>query len=851
MKTFYNLYLLVIHVAYLPKLKILNQMKIKIYLSILVLLFIAIESNSQTRKIHRADKKFDTYKYVKAIELYKEISKRNYRGSSKNHVVSRLADGYRLTNKPQESEKWYAEVVKIDTVKPINYLYYAQALKSNGRYSDAKIWMDKYYSKKPSDSRAIRHNTKEDYVKRLMSDSNKYIVKISAINSKEADFGPTYFGDKVVFSSDRNTLKVQPKHGWTDKPYLDLFVFGVDSNNVLTNPKQFSKRINTAYHEGPTTFSSDLKTVYFTRNNFFKGQEGKSEQDVNNLKIYTSSYVDGKWRDEVCLKFNSNEYSCGHPTLSKDGKKMYFASDMPGGFGKTDIYVCTKIDSLNWTKPVNLGKIVNTEGDEMFPFMSKDGKLYFASNGHLGLGGLDLYVVEEKDGVFTKVENMCYPINTNLDDFGLIVDTLGMGYLSSNRKGGVGDDDIYHLEELVPPVAYADYILLNEDDPPIKLNIIYNDKDRNNDIDTLTVQFITKLTNSGTIDVDTVGMAKYSPAPNYNGKDQIIYKIIDQKGMSDTAIVYITVIPVNDPPIANPDYLLTYVNAVNVMKNLSDNDSDVDGDIDPPSVQIIGNPQNGSATIDSTGGIFYTPNNEFWGKDTLIYQIYDKTKASDIDTLFIVIDEINNPPVAEPDFAQANRNNPPFYMNLIKNDSDIDGNLDSNSVVILKQPISGGTAVSNGTGIDYKIGKDFLGLDMVVYQITDKRGLIDIDTAYILAPKIDTIHYNLGKSNIRADAAAKLSKVSIILKRFSQFGVEVHSHTDARGSAGGNLRLSQRRANSAINFLVRKGIKKKRLIGHGHGEEQLLNKCKDGVYCTRPEHGVNRRTTFSIRKNDK
>ena len=324
---------------------------------------------------------------------------------------------------------------------------YAEALKSSGEYEKAQEQMKKYAEMNSNDERAKSHLSDEDYFAELREDKGRFQVTLLEGNTERSDFSPSFYGDKVVFVSARaEGVSIKRRFAWNNAPFLDLYVSSVAEDGSLSKATNFSEDINSAMHEGPLTFTNNNNTVYFTRNNFIQGKAVKSAEDIINLNIYYSTKSETGWSAPEAFAFNNDEYSVGHPSISKDGKTMYFSSDMPGGYGGADIYRTTLKNDGSWSEPVNMGSSINTESDELFPFIHEDGTLYFASEGLLGLGGLDVFKARSKNGLFMTPENLGAPVNTEKDDFGFILsEDQSSGYLSSNRKGGKGDDDIYHF----------------------------------------------------------------------------------------------------------------------------------------------------------------------------------------------------------------------------------------------------------------------------------------------------------------------------------------------------------------------------------------------------------------------
>ncbi len=406
----------------------------------LVLSFLMV-LGSLNAQLNRADKNYGHLKYSKAIKLYERYLDKNPRDQ---HAIERVADCYRRVNDFQMAEDKFAQVVQFKETDPINYYYYGRALMNNQKWSQATPWFEKYLGTNPEDQKVARAMLRscQNYTT-FMVDSSLYRVKITNINTPDADFSPHIWNDKVVFASARNREPL--KFGWTSRPFLELFASDYKGTPQLGSPELLPGQINSKFHEAHVTFSPDGKTMFFSRNNLIKGKVGRSSEGVIRLKTYRADLRGKGWKNIEEIPFNDDEYSLGHPALSADGTTLFFVSDMQGGYGGTDLYkVSLNLETGTWGRPQNLGAAYNTTGDEMFPWISKDGTLYFSSTGWPGLGGLDLFRATNYGSSEEKVENMGYPINSARDDFALVLDeTKRMGFFSSNRSGGVGDDDIY------------------------------------------------------------------------------------------------------------------------------------------------------------------------------------------------------------------------------------------------------------------------------------------------------------------------------------------------------------------------------------------------------------------------
>ncbi len=397
------------------------------------------DSKKVQRLIAKGDKAFDNFVYVKAVDYYEKALDEKAKFDAE--VSLKIADSYRLMNKPRSAEPWYAKVEDTEVMTEQDLMNYAQILLRNGKDQKAKEISSQI---KVLDLSKFERLKKIDNVEIYYADSAAYYVENMNINTPESEFSPTYLDDGFVFVSnrDRDGVIKQATYGWDDTYFLDLYYAKVEDGKIL-EPEPMTKRINTIFHEGPAVFFDDGNKLIFTRNNFNLGEERTSVEGVNMLKLYyTEKDKKGKWGKPTTLPFNSDDYSVGHPTFDDASQTLYFASDMPGGQGNSDIYKVKYLDG-KWGTPENLGDKINTIEDELFPFIGEDGDLYFASEGHPGIGGLDVYAVNLEDES-SEVKNMGYPINTPDDDFAMIIDGK-VGYLSSNRLGGRGYDDIYKV----------------------------------------------------------------------------------------------------------------------------------------------------------------------------------------------------------------------------------------------------------------------------------------------------------------------------------------------------------------------------------------------------------------------
>ncbi|HET6557497.1 MAG TPA: OmpA family protein [Prolixibacteraceae bacterium] len=418
---------------------------IKIYLLTFVLIALCgTVSFGQKITTKLADKRFNEFAYVAAIKLYEYAYQKD---SSDHYILKQLAEANRRIGNNPQVEQWLKKIIDRHKAKPEDIYHYFQALKSNGKYESAQYWLDKYSALISAESGINPSDSFLNHIGLLMSDSMNYDVKNVSLNTVGSELGPVYYNNQVIFSSTSIENKSEIRYKWNELPFLHMYAAEIDpATGDLLMPKPFAPKLRTAYHDGPASFDQSNELIYFTRNNLVKGKTAKSKQGVVNLKIFHGAFSNGEWIHVGEFNYNSDEYSVGHPSINKDGTILYFASDMPGGYGKSDLYYSVRSND-EWGAPVNLGPAINTSGNEFFPFVSKDGAIYFASDRFEGLGGMDIYFTIPENGIFGKSQNMGYPVNTSNDDFALTLDSTGMkGYFCSNRPGGKGDDDIYYLK---------------------------------------------------------------------------------------------------------------------------------------------------------------------------------------------------------------------------------------------------------------------------------------------------------------------------------------------------------------------------------------------------------------------
>ena len=622
-----------------------------------ILLLIAVSTtivSAQNSKTKKADNLYDRLAYTDAAQAYQKVLKR---GTTDVYVFERLANCYYFINDTKKAEMYYKRVAKSKDANPEAIYNYAQTLKANGKFSDYNTWMKNFAKLSPNDTQVKEFMKNPNYIPKIMDDMARYTAtNMEDINSEYADFGGIVYGKDFYFASGRNTSR--KTYQWNEEPYLEIYK-ATNVGGTMKNAELLNGDVNTKYHESNAVISADGKRMYFDRNDYFEGDYDKSASGINQINLYYAENIDGKgWSAVVSAPFNNNEYSTGHPALSQDGNTLYFVSDMPGGKGGSDIYMVAINSDGSLGTPERLGDNINTEGKELFPYIDSNGTLYFSSNGHMGIGGLDVFYAEAQGDGFGVVNNLGKGVNSSADDFAYKYDpTSQSGYVSSNREGGMGSDDIYMVEAVEIPCEV-----------------------------TIAVLVINENTNAvvagARVDLyDTMGNRLSSKTSNVDG-------MVSFKAACDQAH-----------------------EVQGVLADFESNASKV----------APANDQKVSATIALK-------------------------------------------PIEE----------------------------------------------------------------------------IIVEDQIVLNP----ILFDLDKSNIKAQAAFELDKVVAVMNKYPEMVIAVGAHTDSRATDAYNLRLSEARAQSTVQYIISKGISGKRISGKGYGESQPKVSCGDT--CSEADHQLNRRSEFTI-----
>lgn len=633
---------------------------------ILILLLFPIGILAQERTLRKAEKTFSKESYVSAIEIYERLAEK---GMGSEEIYEKLGDANYFNANYVKAEQWYTKRYELKGKFPKEFLFrYGQSLKSAGKDKQAQEILAQYAKENPTQQRA-KNQSKQLAQESIKKGSDVFTIQNINTNTKYSDYSSSLKGDTLIFASARPRAVANQIYQRTGQPFTNLYYTVQQADGNYNKAELYSKNTFSIFHEASPVFTKDGNTMYYTQNEL---KENNKRKVVNGrYKIYKSVKENGKWKNlGVQDIFAKDSARVAHPALSSDGKTLYFTSDARGTFGQSDLFKVTINEDGSYTAPENLGNTINTEGRESYPFVTKDNILLFASDGHPGQGGFDIFALDLTQKGALPV-HLSAPINSAFDDFGLNWDRqTNNGVFTSNRPEGQGDDDLYTFTNAKPFFAF-----------------------------------------------------------DYNAR--IIGKVLDKN---------------TNLPLANATVILFDNNAKELVTTTTDEHGNF----------LIGNLVSNASYRIQVKKDLYSPN-----ESAIKLPLYEKELSANI---------------------------------------------------VLNQD-------------QYKLEQ---GLDLAK------------------ALSLRHIYFDLDKSNIRKDARVELEKIVEVLTQNPSIKIEIGSHTDSRQSKGYNQALSQRRAQSTLNYLVKRGIAKNRLTAKGYGEAQLVNNCADGVTCSEADHQLNRRSTFVI-----
>lgn len=797
-------------------------MKILKLLLLFILIIYSIDGvAAQKAKLKRAKQYMDNMNYKTAADIYLEILDKNDNDDAKIGI----AECYRRLNNINEMEYWYGQVVLLPKAEPKAFLYYAQALQANGNCTQAKKWAEKYVKIDPLSAAAqlLLKACNEETIQNLRASGALYKVQpVNELNSDKDDFcAMPYKKDKILFVTNRDDKRgpVKRTDAWNGQAFTAVFSADVKEtdpkNKVFSygKPEKFSKTMNGKYNDGPICFDAAGSESYFSRNNM----EGRSEDKIIRVKIYKANGSDKNWSNLQGVPFNSDEYSVMHPSLSEDGTKLFFSSDMPGSFGGFDLYV-SYMEEGRWSPPQNLGPAVNTDGDEVFPFIHPDGTLYFASNGQIGLGGFDVFFSKESFSTYGDPTNLGFPVNTPFDDFGIVFNKEKThGYFSSNREGGKGGDDIYSFTKLSAEVEIIVYDVATN--MPIEGVELFTTC-------SAVKSFTTNADGKVTMEVALEKSCDVAVEKNPYKPNSVRIEAKDIK-LGET---YIVKIPLKMQCFFDLTGIVTEgTNNTPLSDAVVTLRSDCDGE------------QKTQTFTTKADGLY-----EFKEiPEGCEFQVEIKKAGFTGDAANLATGSCDSPTI-----------NKPIVLQCI---GDTCGgkkpNIDPNPIACIDcpKPLPNNWEEKCKTVTDKKKNKYLICPENdTIYRITPKgdtiyyRKTTPIDPSKVGPKELVNIYYDFDDATIRNDAEPELNRLVAFLNVNPTAKILITSHTDARGSKFYNNRLSNRRAESVVRYLIAAGISKKRLKADGMGESVMINDCYDGQPCTEAQHQENRRTEFQV-----
>ncbi|SDX96659.1 Outer membrane protein OmpA [Lutibacter oricola] len=666
---------------------------------------------------------------------------------------------------------------------------------------------------------------------------DRYTVQNLKINDYYSNFGTTFYGEnKVVFASPRKKSYIV-RNVWkqNNQPFLDLYVGEMKEDGQLKNVKKFANNLNTRYHEADVAFSKDGKTVFFSRNNFYERKLRKDSTGIGLIQLYKADISPvGTWENEEPMPFNNDHYQTGHPTISADGNTLYFISDMPGGFGKTDVYKAAINSDGSIGEAINMGPTINTAGREMFTSISGNDELYFSSDGREdGLGQLDIYVSKLTSGRITEPQNLGKPINSEKDDFSFIINyETRRGYFSSNRPKGKGDDDIYTFIQNEPIEFKCNQIvegIVTEKNSNLILPgakvVLYDEKGKI--IDQIIVGEDAKF--------------NFEVACNKN------YKVIGSKERYsiDEKEFFTTEEEKLELVLAIESFAFTYaggkckvrINPIYFDFDKSNIRPDAALELDKVYDVMMRYPEiiiEGGSHTDSRGSYKYNTGLSARRAESTVQYIIGRGISSN---------RIYSKGYGESELVNGCSNG------VDCSDSEHQFNRRTEFIIVNYDEIS--TMYPEICPPQVVLTKEQIRLIEQEQDILEARRLEGVGNEFYSQSnntfiKINPIYFDLNSSTLTADAIIELNKVVEVMKKYPKILVESGSHTDSRATNSYNDKLSLRRANATIKYLKSQGVNTDRLYSKGYGETKLINHCSDGVKCLESEHLINRRTEFKI-----
>ncbi len=691
-------------------------------------------------KLRKADELYARLEYYSCAPIYVDLAKKTIsgKGTPNWETVRRAAYSNKQLFLYNRSRFYYGKLHETNRLTELDYVEYIDLLRTIGKYDIADLMLEDATKTFPQNNFVQLLKDKNSNFGYLLADSAIYSINPLSINSGLGDFCPTFFEKGILYMSKaKNAGFLNQRYGWDNSYFINMLYSPYDLDSSLNKGKVLKDAFFSRAHDGPVSFSPDGTKMVITKNTLGK----HDEKEIVVLAIYFAQKVNGVWSDLKPFEHNNQGYNVGHACFSADGKRIYFASDAPNATGGADLYYSEETNG-SWSAPVNLGSTVNTDQDELFPFVT-DNTLYFSSKGHYGIGGLDIFATSlSLDGT---IRNMGFPINTSYDDFGIIAkqDEKG-GFFSSNRGDFV--DRIYSWTKKDPIIQFEGglYAAYTTPEPFPNHWVVMKD----NTINT-----------SDTLFTDSIGKFKTTLQLNHTytfSSEELYFKLDQPLAISAEGIVRDTTLKGD-----------IFLKPLTIMVTLKVVERGTKAPIASAKTSVL---------------------NPITKKDTLLITNSEGLVSLQVDRFTDYL-------------AHASK------RGYVDDEAKFTTESETDKVIelLLQLPL-------------IKKGDKF---------------------------KLENIFYDYNKSTLRPESTAALDKLAIFIKE-NKLKIELSSHTDARGSDTYNQKLSQARAQSCVDYLLKKGVSKNSIVAKGYGEVQLLNQCKSGVVCSEADHQINRRTEIKI-----
>ncbi len=802
----------------------------KFYRILLVLLvsgWMAVPAHAQGPGFKRADRYFEGEAYPSAAKLYVAGLARGF----DQRAAERLARCYQNIGEIEEATKWYEKAAPQTKSADVAYQY-GQVLKSAGDYKKAAEMFDKYGELSQKYDEARKQAEACERAASIRGDGKGWKIAATDLNSAASDFGPVIAGNRLMYVSARprgffsRILNLR-----NNNLFYDIYAAEIKGPVNFGKSKLQRGSLKTRFHDGPLVFTRDMATVYFTRSNIKKGKLKRDQQERAHLQLFSAQLVGKKYKHAELLPFNGDGYSTGHPALSPDGKRLVFASDIAGGMGGSDLYI-TQLENGKWSTPRNLGSDVNSMGDELFPYISSNGMLFFSSDGQPGLGGLDIFLgFPLPDGMWGNIQNPGGPLNSPRDDFSMVWDNRGQGYFSSNRVGGKGEDDIYQFSRIVPVQVEVTDVTTGEPVEGVNIKMLSSsgtETPLTSDASGKASSYIEwnkayKFAMSKEGYREETATMDADPEKNAAGREVKVllykYPVAHVDGSVSSAL--------DGKPIAGAQARV--VGEVREFPFASDDKGKFSGVVDTASIYTSIVQKDGfqpAISAFETYGMTHDATFPVWA--TLKPGGYVLVEG-------VTVDKTTGAKLAETNLRA-----------LTAADSVVSG------------PIKSRKDGKFWLVIDRKVNADLLASRdgyftsrVVMPDFGKLKGDSTAKVTVELVPAkvgelVKILYYDYRESFLMAKSKNDLNEIVYFMLDNPGASVELSSHTDSRGSDAYNLTLSEARAKAAVEYVISKGVAKERIVAKGYGRTQLANDCVEGKECTDAEHGVNRRTEIRV-----